>query len=74
MRIDSPEATCDGKRAYTSPALAADAIKRIGKRNVEAPRLKAYRCKHCSNWHLTSQKPMPVARGRPQPGDEDIWT
>lgn len=48
------QATCEGKRAYDSPAEAEKHAKHARKKRDV--RLRSYKCPHCNSWHLTDVK------------------
>lgn len=50
----SKEATCDGKEAFKSAALAHNVAKRR-KRSKSAGAREAFRCPFCNQWHIGSK-------------------
>lgn len=46
--VDTPERQCKGKRGYPSKTKA----KRAARRRNLPPSIHAYRCAHCSLFHL----------------------
>lgn len=61
--LDRQEQSCKSKTTYMSERLATQQattiMSSIDKKTgqlYEGPQLNVYRCSHCKNWHLTSQK------------------
>lgn len=51
-----PAVFCNGKHPFDSRQIAQQVAERSNRRKGQGKRMSAYRCGHCSAWHVGSDK------------------